>query len=115
MVSDPYEVKRAMGGRIVPGVAYALNDGGKVEGIKFDRPGMVYPNASTMPRYNIPTNTISGLNNHHNNSYNNNTYNIDIALNGTNVTVDDVMRSFKAELALINAKEGRSRIAGGKY
>jgi len=115
MVSDPYEVKRAMGGRIVPGVQYALNDGGKVEGIKFDRPGMVYPNASTMPRYNIPTNTISGLNNHHNNSYNNNVYNIDIALNGTNVTVDDVMRSFKSELALINAKEGRTRIAGGKY
>ena len=109
-------VKRAAGGRFVPGVPYALNDGGKPEGIKFDRPGMVYPNINTMPRYNIPTNSISGLNNHHNNSYNNNVYNIDIALNGTNVTADDVIRKFKAELAMVNAREGnRGRVVGGGF
>jgi hypothetical protein len=34
-------------------------------------------------------------------------------LNGTNVTADDIMRRFKAELALINAKEGRVRTVGG--
>ena len=50
-----------------------------------------------------------------NNSYNNNVYNIDIALNGTNVTVDDVMNRFKSELALVNAKQGRVRTVGGQY
>jgi hypothetical protein len=68
-----------------------------------------------MPRYNIPTNTISGVPGGANNSYNNNVYNIDIDLNGTNVTADDIMRRFKAELALINAKEGRVRTVGGSY
>jgi hypothetical protein len=42
-------------------------------------------------------------------------YNIDIDLNGTNVTADDIMRKFKSELALINAKEGRVRTLGGNY
>ena len=42
-------------------------------------------------------------------------YNIDIDLNGTNVTADDIMRKFKSELALINAKEGRVRSFGGNY
>ena len=77
--------------------------------------GTIYPNIETMPRYNIPSNTIGGVNPGTNNSYNNNTYNIDIALNGTNVTADDIMRKFKAELALINAKEGRIRTVGGNY
>jgi TP901 family phage tail tape measure protein len=115
MVTDPYTVKKAMGGRIVPGIPYMLNDGGKVEGIKFDMPGMVYPNINTMPKYNIPTNTISGVRGVNNGAYNNSVYNIDISLNGTNVTADDVVRKFKQELALINAKEGRSRTTGGRY
>ena len=42
-------------------------------------------------------------------------YNIDIDLNGTNVTADDIMRKFKSELALIGAKEGRTRNLGGQY
>ena len=41
--------------------------------------------------------------------------NIDIDLNGTNISADDIMRRFKAELALINAKEGRVRTVGGSY
>lgn len=49
-----------------------------------------------------------------NSSYNNNTYSINIALNGTNVTADDVMRRFKAEMALVHAKEGRSKTVGGR-
>ena len=78
--------------------------------------GQIIPNNMlniNTPRYNIPTNTISGVNGGANNSYNNNVYNIDIALNGTNVTADDVMRKFKAELALVNAREGRVRTVGG--
>jgi hypothetical protein len=45
-------------------------------------------------------------------SSNSNVYNIDIDLNGTTVTADDVLNSFKRELALINAKEGISRRVG---
>jgi isocitrate lyase len=67
------------------------------------------------PSFNIPSNTISGVRGGANNSYNNNVYNIDIDLNGTNVSADDIMRRFKAELALINAKEGRVRTVGGSY
>jgi TP901 family phage tail tape measure protein len=67
------------------------------------------------PSFNIPSNTIDGIRGGTNNSYNNNVYNIDIDLNGTNVSADDIMRRFKAELALINAKEGRVRTVGGSY
>ena len=114
-IKPGYSVKRALGGRIVPGQAYTINDGMKIEGIRFDTPGMVYPNANTMPRFNIPGEGKYGMPKGTNNSFNNNTYNIDIDLNGTNVSVDDIMNRFKAELALIGAKEGRSRALGGMY
>jgi hypothetical protein len=65
--------------------------------------------------YNIPTGTTFNGTPSMNNSYNNNVYNIDIDLNGTNVTADDIMRKFKSELALIGAKEGRVRTLGGNY
>jgi hypothetical protein len=103
---------RFMGGRIVPGVPYTLNDGGKIEGIRFDNPGMVYPNINTMPRFNIPTGTRYNGINTSGASSSSNVYNIDIDLNGTTVTADDVLNSFKRELALINAKEGISRRIG---
>jgi len=77
--------------------------------------GQIIPNNILGAKYNIPTSTVSGINGSANNSYNNNVYNIDIDLNGTNVTADDIMRKFKAELALINAKEGRVRTFGGNY
>ena len=77
--------------------------------------GQIIPNNILGAKYNIPGNTISGIKGGANNSYNNNVYNIDIDLNGTNVTADDIMRKFKAELALINAKEGRVRSFGGNY
>jgi len=77
--------------------------------------GQIIPNNILGAKYNIPGNTISGVKGGANNSYNNNVYNIDIDLNGTNVTADDIMRKFKAELALINAKEGRVRSFGGNY
>jgi len=54
-------------------------------------------------------NGIAGL---FNSPSSNNVYNIDIALNGTNVTADDVLNSFKRELALVNAKEGINRRIG---
>jgi TP901 family phage tail tape measure protein len=75
--------------------------------------GQIIPNNILETKYNIPSNTVSGVKGGANNSYNNNVYNIDIDLNGTNVTADDIMRKFKAELALINAKEGRVRTFGG--
>jgi TP901 family phage tail tape measure protein len=77
--------------------------------------GQIIPNNILGAKYNIPSNTVSGVKGGANNSYNNNVYNIDIDLNGTNVTADDIMRKFKAELALINAKEGRVRTFGGNY
>ena len=42
----------------------------------------------------------------------NNVYNIEIALNGTNVTADDVINRMKREMALVNAKEGINRRVG---
>jgi hypothetical protein len=67
-----------------------------------------------MPRYNIASGEVMGMKGGINSSYNNNTYSINIALNGTNVTADDVMRRFKAEMALVHAKEGRSKTVGGR-
>ena len=78
--------------------------------------GQIIPNnmlGINSPRYDIPNNIISGVKGGANNSFNNNTYNIDIKLTGTNITPDDIIRKFKAELALINAKEGRTRSFGG--
>jgi hypothetical protein len=112
VIPSEISAERFLGGRIVPGVPYTLNDGGKIEGIRFDNPGMVYPNINTMPRFNIPTGTrYSGMNTAGASS-SSNVYNIDIDLNGTTVTADDVLNSFKRELALINAKEGISRRVG---
>ena len=62
--------------------------------------------------YNIPTNTRTMGANIINSPSSNNIYNIDIDLNGTTVTADDVLNSFKRELALINAKEGINRRVG---
>ena len=62
--------------------------------------------------YNIPTSTRTMGANIINSPSSNNVYNIDIDLNGTTVTADDVLNSFKRELALINAKEGISRRVG---
>jgi hypothetical protein len=114
---------KALGGTVAKGQSYLTNDrinalGVQEEGFIPFKPhmsGTIYPNIDTMPRYNIPSNTISGVQGGANNSYNNNVYNIDIDLNGTNVSADDIMRRFKAELALINAKEGRVRTVGGSY
>jgi hypothetical protein len=77
--------------------------------------GQIIPNNILGAKYNIPGNTISGIKNGGNSTHSNNVYNIDIDLNGTNVTADDIMRKFKSELALINAKEGRVRSFGGNY
>jgi TP901 family phage tail tape measure protein len=112
IIPSEMSAKKAMGGRIVPGIPYTLNDGGKVEGIKFDTAGTVYPNINTMPRFNIPTGTKYNGMSTSGASSTNNIYNIDIDLNGTTVTADDVLNSFKRELALINAKEGINRRIG---
>jgi hypothetical protein len=77
--------------------------------------GQIIPNNLLGPNYNIPSGSISGVKGMSNTSSNNIVYNIDIDLNGTNVTADDIMRKFKSELALINAKEGRVRTLGGNY
>ena len=53
------------GGRFAAKQAITINDrtnslGTQYEGIKFDRSGVVYPNAATMPQYNIPSYSTSG-------------------------------------------------------
>jgi TP901 family phage tail tape measure protein len=77
--------------------------------------GQIIPNNLLGPKYNIPNGSITGVNGMSSTSSSNIVYNIDIDLNGTNVTADDIMRKFKSELALINAKEGRVRTLGGNY
>jgi len=111
---------KSLGGPVVAGQKYMVNDrvnplGYQQEGFIPNMSGTIYPNIATMPRYDIPSGTkMSGVN-ISNSPSSNNVYNIDIALNGTTVTVDDVMRSFKRELALVNAKEGIDRKLGGNY
>jgi len=114
-------VKKALGGPVVAGQTYAVNDrltplGYQQEGFTPFTPqmsGIIRPNADTMPKYNIASGQVTGMRGGVNSSYNNNSYNISIALNGTNVTADDVVKRFKQELALVNAKEGIGRTVGG--
>jgi hypothetical protein len=77
--------------------------------------GQIIPNNILGASYNIPSSTINGIGGTSGGSSSNIVYNIDIDLNGTNVTANDILRTFKAELALINAKEGRVRAFGGNY
>ena len=78
--------------------------------------GQIIPNNLIGPKYDIGSNVLNSVpSGSVNSSYNNNVYNIDIDLNGTNVTADDILRKFKSELALIGAKEGRVRTLGGEY
>jgi hypothetical protein len=77
--------------------------------------GQIIPNNLMGPKYDVASSSVSSVKGAANNSYNNNVYNIDIDLNGTNVTADDILRKFKSELALIGAKEGRVRTLGGNY
>jgi TP901 family phage tail tape measure protein len=119
---QPRAVRRALGGPVSAGQTYAINDrlnplGYQQEGFTPFTPqmsGIIHPNAATMPKYNIASGEVTGMRGGINSSYNNNSYSISIALNGTNVTADDVVRRFKQELALVNAKEGRSRTVGGQ-
>jgi TP901 family phage tail tape measure protein len=108
------ERQRAKGGPVMGSQSYLVGERGP-ELFVPAMSGSIVPNHLLGPSYNIPSNTISGIGGAANNSYNNNVYNIDIALNGTNVTVDDVMNRFKSELALVNAKQGRIRTVGGTY
>jgi len=125
LVNDPDVVagdrtSRALGGPFAAGDKLLVNDrrnslGYQQEGIAIDPnfSGTVYPNIATMPRFDLPTQTkLNGVN-VSNSPNSNNLYNIDINLNGTNVTADDVMRKFKQELALVSAKEGPSKYVGG--
>ena len=76
--------------------------------------GQIIPNNLIGPKYDMGAGVISSVpNGSVNSSYNNNVYNIDIDLNGTNVTTNDILKAFKSELALIGAKEGRVRTFGG--
>ena len=116
--ANPYK-KKSLGGQFAAGDNLLLNDrknalGTQMEGIAISPnfSGMVYPNAATMPRFNVPSGTKYNGVGPSNTSSSSNVYNIDIDLNGTTVTADDVLNSFKRELALINAKEGISRRVG---
>ena len=76
--------------------------------------GMIIPNHKLMgPSFDIASSSLYNPMGLSSSSSSNNVYNIDIDLNGTNVTASDIMRSIKAEMALINAKEGRVRVSGG--
>ena len=100
---------RAKGGPVFSGSSYVVGENG---------PELFSPlkSGTIGPVYNIPGRgpiNMSGYNT--SGQTTNNMYNVNIEMNGTNVTADDVVRRFKQELALINAKEGRSKLVGGGY
>ena len=105
---------KAKGGSVLGSTPYIVGE----KGPELFVPGMsgtIIPNNIAGPRFNIPTGNITGMSGGTSNgSSNSNMYNINIELNGTNVTADDIMRKFKQELSLINAKEGPSRTFGGR-
>jgi hypothetical protein len=110
--------QKALGGAVSAGQKYIINDrinalGVQGEGFIPNVSGTIYPNAATMPKFDMPTDNNYRIPNITNSPNSNNMYSIDINLNGTNVTADDVMRKFKQELSLINAKEGVNRYVGG--
>jgi TP901 family phage tail tape measure protein len=113
-------VRREFGGPVVAGQTYSVNDrinslGVQEEGFTPYTSGYIGPNIDTMsPRYNIASGQVTGMRGAANSSSSNSNYSINIALNGTNVTADDVVKRFKQEMALVNAKEGRSRLVGGQ-
>jgi len=114
---------KALGGPVVAGQTYIVNDrinalGVQQEGFTPFTPqvsGIIHPNAATMPKFDLPSSSNYRMPTINNSPSSNNVYNIDIAMNGTNVTADDVVRRFKQELALVNAKEGTNRYVGGGY
>jgi hypothetical protein len=117
-VKNPYQ-KKSLGGQFAAGDNLLVNDrknalGTQMEGIAISPnfSGTIYPNAATMPRFNIPSGTKYNGIGGSTTSNSSNVYNIDIALNGTNVTADDVINRMKREMALINAKEGINRRVG---
>jgi len=114
-VKNPYE-KKSLGGQFAAGDNLLINDrknalGTQIEGIAISPnfSGTVYPNAATMPTYNIPTGQKGYGVNISNSPSSNNVYDINIVLNGTNVTAEDVIIQMKREMALVNAKEGINR------
>jgi hypothetical protein len=106
--------QKAMGGSVIGSTPYLVGERGP-ELFVPSSGGQIIPNNIMGARYNIPNGSITGVNGMNSTSSSNTVYNIDIALNGTNVTADDIMRKFKSELALISAKEGRIRAVGGNY
>jgi hypothetical protein len=123
-LNNPRAVRRAMGGyitRAVTGITgmtssqpYLVGERGP-ELFVPSSGGQIIPNSILGPSYNIASGSTNSVPGGVSSSYNNNIYNIDIELNGTNITVDDIMKQFKSELALIGAKEGRVRTLGGNY
>ena len=122
--SGPRAVRMSMGGyitRAVNGISgmttsqpYLVGERGP-ELFVPSSGGQIIPNSILGPSYNIARGSSNSVQGGVNSSYNNNVYNIDIALNGTNVNVNDIMKTMKAEMALIGAKEGRVRTLGGNY
>jgi hypothetical protein len=106
--------QKARGGSIYGSQPYLVGERGP-ELFVPSSGGQIIPNNILGASYNIPSSTINGIGGTGGGSSNNIVYNIDIDLNGTNVTANDILRTFKAELALINAKEGRVRAFGGNY
>jgi TP901 family phage tail tape measure protein len=121
---NPRAVRRAMGGYITravsgitgmtPSQPYLVGERGP-ELFVPSSGGQIIPNNILGPSYNIARGSSNSVQGEMNGSSSNVVYNIDIDLNGTNVTADDIMRKFKSELALIGAKEGRVRNLGGNY
>jgi hypothetical protein len=111
-------VGRSLGGPVTPGRKYEVNDrinslGRQQEIFMPTMPGVIKPNIDTA--FNIPSQQTTRIPNISNSPNSNNIYNIDIELNGTNVTVDDVMKSMEAKMKLVGATLGRPVNVGGKY
>jgi TP901 family phage tail tape measure protein len=111
-------VGRWGGGAVTPGRKYLVNDRINALGVQQEvfeprMPGIIKPNIDTA--FNIPSQQNVNMPGISNSPNSNNTYNIDIELNGTNITVDDVMKSMEAKMKLVGATLGRPVNVGGKH
>jgi hypothetical protein len=110
------------GGRFAAKQAITINDrvnnlGTQYEGIKFDRSGVVYPNANTMPKYDIPSYSTSSAMKQGGASSSNSNVTINATLNfgESPKSGRELWKEFKQIAKSEGAKIGENIVIGGSY
>lgn len=108
------------GGRFAAKQAITINDkinslGTQYEGIKFDRSGVVYPNAATMPQYNIPSYSTSSRTKQGGRDSTNSNVTINATLNFGDSPKNgrELWKEFKQMAKAEGAKIGENIVIGG--